>query len=117
MTISDEQAVDAKGLAKDLDQFCAKTTTLIECLLPQLVEETNEVEEAQSLKSEDAVSDLSKIIQLDQQMLGPGQPTQAARKKAARKQKLSDSPLHLYIVNKKRAIIKLAVNKLSATLK
>ena len=65
LIISDEQTIDADGLRKDLEQFCAKAATLIECLLPQLIEENNDNEELESSKSEDAVSDLSKIIQLD----------------------------------------------------
>ena len=53
-------------------------------------------------------------------MLGPDravQPIHSTTKKAAKKNKMSDSPLHFYIENKKHAIIKLAANKLSDTLK
>ena len=37
LTPSPSQAKE--GLSRDLEQFCAKTTTLIECLLPKVIQE------------------------------------------------------------------------------
>ena len=102
-----------------MEQFSAKTATLIECLLPQLIEDDNENAEIESSKSEGAVSDLSRIIQLDQQILGTERLDQPVHqtKKTKKKRKISDSPLHFYIIHKKHTIIKLAINKLANTLK
>ena len=107
-----------EGLSKDLEQFCAKTTALIECLLPKVIQEEI-CEEAEYEKSEEAISDLSRIIQLDQEMAadkqdGAGGPAKPRR--AKKKMPIVECSLQMYIVQKKHAIIKLAVNKLHKTI-
>jgi hypothetical protein len=116
LTPSPSQAKE--GLSRDLEQFCAKTTTLIECLLPKVIQEEI-CEEAEYERSDGAISDLSRTILLDQEVAADkqdGTVRPARPRRAKKKMPTVESSLQMYIVQKKHAIIKLAVNKLHRTI-